>query len=128
MSDQLRDYIDKKLDGEPVSIVNMDGGCAIELVDIGLQDVLRNIADINMKLKVKRQVVLTVNVNVMDENRSLVHIDYDVKTKLAERIPLSEGETYELKVSTSNGVYAKSRRQQEQAGIFDNVKPMKGGK
>lgn len=127
MSAELKKFIDGKVEGEKMSIVNLDGGGAIELIDTAIGDVLRNVADHNMKLKVKRQVIFKMEITPMDEHRSLVHVVYDVDAKLAKRIPISEGETFELKVDSTSGVYAKNRQRQEP--LFDNVKSFsKGGK
>lgn len=129
MSDELKKFIEKKIEGDALSIVTLDGGGAIEMIDEAMQDAFFNATDLNRKLKVKRQVIFTMDIGVLDDNRSMVNITYDVKTKLANRIPISEGEIYDLEVDGSGkkGVYAKSR--QRQNNMFENnVHEMKGGK
>lgn len=118
MSDELKKLIDGKVDGEKLSIINLDGGGAVELIDTAIADCIRNCTDLNMKHKVKREVVFKITLLPMDDNRSLCFIDYDVDTKLAKRIPISEGQTYDVRVD-SKGPYAKSRVRQQ--SIIDNV-------
>jgi hypothetical protein len=113
MSDELKRFIDGKVDGEKLSIVNLDNGGAVELIDSAIADALANAADLNMQQAGKRVVIVKIEITPMDDNRSLVFVDYDVDVKLAKRIPISEGATYDIRIDGSKRVYAKSRIQQQ---------------
>jgi len=56
---------------EKLSLVNLEGGAAVEMFDIVLQKVLENIHDINTTADA-REITLKVKVKPMDENRSIV--------------------------------------------------------
>jgi hypothetical protein len=121
----LKTLIDGKVDGERLSIVNLDGGGAVELIDTAIGDAVRNAVDLNMKQKVKREVVIKISITPIDDNRTIAFIDYDVDVKLAKRIPISEGAEYKIRMD-GTGPYVKSKHQ-EQAQIFDNVRTFQGG-
>ena len=121
----LKQLIDGKVDGERMSIVNLDGGGAVELIDTAIGDAVRNAADLNMKQKVKREVIVKISITPIDDNRTIAFVDYDVDVKLAKRIPISEGAEYKIRMD-GKGAYVKSKHQ-EQTQVFDNVRDFQKG-
>lgn len=121
MKEELKKMIDGKVDGKQLSIANLDGGGAIELIDTAIEDVVRNCVSLNHKLKTSREVIFKIKIHPVDENRTLVKLDYDVDTKLAKRIPISETTEYPVGVDGTKGPFIKSKVHQEQIKIFDNI-------
>lgn len=127
MTEELKDLMNLKAEGKALSICNLDGGGAIELIDTAIDDVVRNCASLNHKLKVKRQVVLKIDIEPVDEGRNLVRVSYDVDAKLAKRVPISEKTEYKLAVDGSKGPFIRSKIHQEQGKLFDNVTELRKG-
>lgn len=55
------------MDETPVTLVSIGGGAAVELFDIELERVLRNIADVNTDPKAMRTITLTIKVRPNEE-------------------------------------------------------------
>ena len=119
MSEELKQIIDTKAEGKALSIINLDGGGAIELIDTAIEDVVRNCVSLNHKFKGKRQVIFKIEVEPVDENRTLVKLSYDVDAKLVKRIPISEATEHKLGVDGSKGPFIRSKIHQEQGKIFE---------
>lgn len=119
MNEELKQITDKKIEGKSLSILNLDGGGAVELIDTAIEDVVRNCISLNHKFKGKREVVFKIAIEPVDENRSLVRLSYDVDAKLAKRIPISEASEYKIGVDGSKGPFIRSKVHQEQGKIFE---------
>lgn len=122
MNEELKQITDKKIEGKALSILNLDGGGAVELIDTAIEDVVRNCISLNHKFKGKREVVFKIAIEPVDENRSLVRLSYDVDAKLAKRIPISEAAEYKIGVDGSKGPFIRSKVHQEQGKIFEMKK------
>lgn len=84
--DQLIEFLRMKAEGEALSIVNMKGGAAIELIDLEIQKVLDNIDDPNTGTdtrKVKFEIHFKPN-----EDRSAVAFAFKPKSDLAGPEPM----------------------------------------
>lgn len=119
MNEELKQITDKKIEGKSLSILNLDGGGAVELIDTAIEDVVRNCISLNHKFKGKREVVFKIAIEPVDENRSLVRLSYDVDAKLAKRIPISEAAEYKIGVDGGKGPFIRSKVHQEQGKIFE---------
>ena len=69
------------------SLLQMAKGAIQERVDYEVSRVVDNILDINTEAKVKRKVVLTIEM-VPDDNRQVVKIEASAKSKLAPVVPV----------------------------------------
>ena len=72
---------------ERSSLLQMAKGAIQERVDYEVSRVVDNILDINTEAKVKRKVVLTIEM-VPDDNRQVVKIEASAKSKLAPVVPV----------------------------------------
>jgi hypothetical protein len=114
MSEELRKYIESRVDGEKLSVINMLGGAVLEGLDIAIIECVENMADINRKRNANRQVILKINMKPLDDSRTLFHYDFDIDTKQARREPIANAGTAEIKVDGTSGVYAKERNQKQE--------------
>ena len=122
MSEELRKFIEKKLESNRMSIINLLGGAVIESLDMALDECIADVADLNKKFKVKRVVSLKIELIPTDEQRTLFAIGYDVDSKLAKRETGVSGTVAEVKVDGSKGVYAKERGSQQRDLPFESGK------
>jgi hypothetical protein len=60
MNEALKNYLMDILESEHDSIVTINGGAAVEMVDRAIRECLMNISDCNTKLNVKREVTLKI--------------------------------------------------------------------
>lgn len=118
-NEELKILIDTKADGKEMSIVNLDGGGAIEQFDLALKDVVENCNDVNRELRFKREVNLKLTLVPVNEGRTFVRVKYRVDTKLAQRVPLMEEAEYRLAVDGSTGAFLRSEAHEEQGKLFD---------
>lgn len=65
---------------EPVTLVSMADGAAVELFDRMLEDALRNIQDVNTPPKAKRTITIKVEITP-DEDRTLGNVSVSASTK-----------------------------------------------
>jgi hypothetical protein len=129
MSEELRKYIESRVDGEKLSVINMLGGAVLEGLDIAIIECVENMADINYKTNANRQVVLKINMKPLDDSRTLFHYDFDIDTKRAKREPVANTGTAEIRVDGANGVYAKERNQKQEKLPFEGkVTPIRKSK
>lgn len=119
--DSYKDEILDKLCDDQISILNIEGGAAIEMFDRALAKVMGNVADINTKLKIKRTIVLKVNIIPMDENRDLIDYELDCDMKLANQHTVV-GKA-DVRAVPGKGFVAIRRDPQSQLPI-DNVTPI----
>jgi hypothetical protein len=67
---------------EKVSLANLANGAALERVDAELERVLDNVADVNTKVKVAREIVLKIKI-VPSQDRSIGQVKIQCSSKLA---------------------------------------------
>lgn len=72
---------------EKLSLVNIEGGAAVEMFDIALQKVLENIHDINTTADA-REITLKVKIHPMPENRSVIVYAITCPTKTCGQEPV----------------------------------------
>lgn len=119
MKEQLLEWITKKVETDRLSVVNMHGGALIEQLDIALDECLRDCSDVNKKVKGKREITCKIWFEPGDQDRTMVHFDYDVPSpKLAARDKLVQGGTADLMVDPGKGAYGVERRRQEPGNLF----------
>lgn len=67
---------------EKMSLLNIGGGAAIELFDVELQRVLKNVVDPNTEPKKPREITLKVRLDP-DEKRFLTNVEISCASKIA---------------------------------------------
>ena len=72
---------------EKLSLVNVEGGAAIEMFDNALQQVIENIHDPNTTMDA-REISLKVTIKPMDENRSIIVYGIKCPTKMSGQEPV----------------------------------------
>ena len=72
---------------EKLSLVNLEGGAAVEMFDIALQKVIENIHDINTTADA-REITLKVKVKPMDEHRAIIVFAITCPTKTCGQEPV----------------------------------------
>lgn len=106
---------------EKMSIATMLDGGAVELIDIGIQEILDNIADVNTTLK-RRELIIKIGI-VPTEDRGLGAVDIEPITKLA-----GQGKhefLVDLRRDGKGRQYARERNRQQPLPM--NVTPIKKG-
>jgi len=124
LQEELKDYVNKLIDGKQLSLVNIKGGAAIELFDLALADVIRNCADINTTLTA-REVILKVKV-VPSKDRDMVGFKIEVGKKLAGGEAIEGAANVEVDAG-GKGWVAIRRPEQRQTGIFNTNVTKIGG-
>lgn len=81
-SPMTKDSTDNKEPEQPVSLVTINGGAAVEAFDDELRKVLDNIGDPNTKPDFTREVTLTVKISP-DEQRRYADVIITAKSKVA---------------------------------------------
>jgi len=105
---------------EKLSLVNIEGGAAVEMFDLALQKVLENINDINTS-DAAREITLKVKVKPMDENRSIIVYSIVCPTKTCGQDPVKG--VADLRIES--GRLAAFGRTPKQDGLpFTNVTSM----
>jgi len=108
------------MEEEKLSLVNIEGGAAVEMFDIALQKVLENIHDINTTADA-REITLKVKIQPMPENRSVIVYAITCPTKTCGQEPVKGVADLGIK----NGRLAAFGRVQKQNDIpFSNVSPI----
>jgi len=102
---------------EKLSLVNLEGGAAVEMFDTALQKVLENIHDINTTADA-REITLKVKVKPMDENRSIVVYAITCPTKTCGQEPVKG--VADLKIEGGR-LIATGRSQKQDNLPFANV-------
>jgi len=108
---------------EKLSLSNIKGGAAIELVDRALAKVFANINDINTT-EGEREIVLKIKIKP-DEDRTLAMITMNCSTKLAGQA--SEKTTADLRLDEQCRPVAYERINRQQPLFPVNITEMKGG-
>ena len=88
MPDKFIEYLRQKAEGDAMSILNIRGGSAIELMDGEIEKVLRNIQDPNMDPKAKRSCTLTLSFSP-DPESPIAMFSISVKSALCGPKPHS---------------------------------------
>ena len=76
------------MDQEKLSLVNLEGGAAVEMFDIALQKVLENIHDINTT-DGPREINLKVKAKPMGDDRSIVGYSITCPIKICCQEPIT---------------------------------------
>lgn len=106
---------------ENLSLVNIEGGAAVEMFDIALQQILENIYDINTDDSF-REIKLIVKMKPMSgEDRSIIGYSIKCDKKMSGQ-PMMMG-TAEMKIENGRLV-AIDRKQKQRKLNFDVVVPM----
>ena len=130
MDEQLKDYLMRKMESEMDSVVTLDGGAAVEMVDNEIAKVVKNICDINTSMGV-RKITLTLAAKPMDENRSIILWGIDVPpAKLCGQD--ARAVTSEVKVDANGKGFYTKQKSNPQLPMFgdtgQNVIEIGGGK
>ena len=72
---------------EPIRIEALAEGAIVEMLELALQEVWRNICDPNTKAETKRTAKLVIEAQA-DSERDVVHLSFRAETKLAPPIPV----------------------------------------
>ena len=106
---------------EKFSLVDLEGGAAVEMFDIAMQKVIENIHDINTTNKT-REITLKVKIVPMHDDRSIIGYTIECPTKLCGQEPVKGIADLAIK----EGKLVAFGRGKEQPGIpFSNVSEMK---
>lgn len=108
---------------EPITLISLAGGAAVERFDIELEKVLKNIADVNTEAKVKREISLKVTF-VPDEEREIGV----VQVAVTSRLPGLKSVTTRVFFGRMGGKPVAVESNPKQIGLFgppqSNVVPM----
>ncbi len=106
---------------EKLSLVNINGGAAVEMFDIALQKVIENIHDINTATG-DREVNLKVKLTPLPENRGIVVCVVSCPTKMCGQEAMKGVADIKIK----EGKVFATCKEEAQAGLpFSNVAPIK---
>ena len=122
LQDELRAHMERLVEGQELSIVNINSGAIIEAFDAALQDVIRNCADINTTAG-NREVSLKLTIKP-SKDRAMVFFKGAVNRKLAGMEPIEGMANVEISGSGA-GPIATRRPDAIQEPLFSNVKSIK---
>ena len=103
---------------EKLTLANMKGGAAFEMVDRAIAQALENINDINTTLK-KREVILKIALQP-SEDRTIVSFDLHVDKKLAGQDGIQF--TADLRMGIGGKCYAIERNRQRALPLANVIK------
>lgn len=125
MSEEMKGFIESKLESERLSLVTIRGGAAVEMFDRQLDRVMQNIADINTDKK-PRKIIVEVAIAPVDDARSMVAFAINVPpAKLSGQEPV-QGFADVRVDPNGRGVFARAKDDPQMAIPFPtNVQPLR---
>lgn len=118
----LVEFLTEKAKSDEMSVVNVKGGAAIELIDLEIDKVLRNIEDPNASGK-KRKVIFELEFDP-NEDRTVINIAINIKSVLAGPEPVKLAAT----ISTVEGNRPVAKELDKQQNLFTgSVSPIQQG-
>jgi hypothetical protein len=125
MNEHLKSYLMDILESEHDSIVTINGGAAVEMVDRAIKKALANIADINTT-EGTREVNLKIKIKPLDDHRSVIVYGIEVPPpKLCGQEPVACAADMKIDAN-GKGFYSKQRSTGQQTLPFSNVTPITG--
>lgn len=116
-------------DAEKVSLVNLDGGLALDLFDEVLEKVIKNCLDPNTKAKATRSLILEVKITP-DKQRERAEVEITAKSRTAAPVALIT----QFYIGKQDGHYVAYEENPRQKSLFpkqetpDNVTPIDEGR
>ena len=116
-------------DEEKVSLVNLNGGLALDLFDGALEKVLKNCLDVNTKATATRSLILELRITP-HKQRERADVEITAKSRTAAPVAL----TTQFYIGKQDGRYVAYEENPRQKSLFpkqetpDNVTPIDEGR